>query len=62
MPEQDRYIPGVPCWIDTNQPDPDAAVAVVDHRRRNHRNSACRTGESDGAVNEVLGHVLVGVL
>ena len=23
----DRYIPGVPCWIDTNQPDPEAAVA-----------------------------------
>ena len=23
----DRYIPGVPCWIDTNQPDPDAAAA-----------------------------------
>ena len=27
MPERDRYIPGVPCWIDTNQPDPKAAVA-----------------------------------
>jgi predicted enzyme related to lactoylglutathione lyase len=27
MPERDRYIPGVPCWIDTSQPDPDAAVA-----------------------------------
>ena len=27
MPERDRYIPGVPCWIDTNQPDPEAAVA-----------------------------------
>jgi uncharacterized protein len=23
----DRYIPGVPCWIDTSQPDPAAAVA-----------------------------------
>jgi uncharacterized protein len=23
----DRYIPGVPCWIDTTQPDPEAAVA-----------------------------------
>lgn len=23
----DRYIPGVPCWIDTNQPDAQAAVA-----------------------------------
>jgi predicted enzyme related to lactoylglutathione lyase len=23
----DRYIPGVPCWIDTNQPDPNAAAA-----------------------------------
>ena len=23
----DRYIPGVPCWVDTNQPDPEAAVA-----------------------------------
>jgi predicted enzyme related to lactoylglutathione lyase len=27
MAEQDRYIPGVPCWIDTTQPDPDGAVA-----------------------------------
>jgi predicted enzyme related to lactoylglutathione lyase len=27
MPERDRYIPGVPCWVDTSQPDPDAAVA-----------------------------------
>jgi predicted enzyme related to lactoylglutathione lyase len=26
MPERDGYIPGVPCWIDTNQPDPDAAA------------------------------------
>ena len=25
MPERDGYIPGVPCWIDTTQPDPDAA-------------------------------------
>jgi uncharacterized protein len=27
MAERDRYIPGVPCWIDTTQPDPEAAVA-----------------------------------
>jgi uncharacterized protein len=27
MPERDTYIPGVPCWIDTSQPDPEAAVA-----------------------------------
>jgi hypothetical protein len=27
MPERDRYIPGVPCWVDTNQPDAEAAVA-----------------------------------
>jgi predicted enzyme related to lactoylglutathione lyase len=26
MPERDRYIPGVPCWIDTSQPDPEAAL------------------------------------
>jgi predicted enzyme related to lactoylglutathione lyase len=25
MPERDGYIPGVPCWVDTQQPDPDAA-------------------------------------
>jgi hypothetical protein len=24
--ERDGYIPGVPCWIDTSHPDPDAAV------------------------------------
>ena len=27
MPERNGYLPGVPCWIDTSQPDPDAAVA-----------------------------------
>ena len=27
MAERDGYIPGVPCWIDTSQPDLEAAVA-----------------------------------
>jgi predicted enzyme related to lactoylglutathione lyase len=27
MPERDGYIPGVPCWVDTSQPDPDKAAA-----------------------------------
>jgi predicted enzyme related to lactoylglutathione lyase len=27
MRERDGYIPGVPCWVDTSQPDPQAAVA-----------------------------------
>ena len=26
MSDQDRYIPGVPCWIDTSQPDPETAL------------------------------------
>jgi predicted enzyme related to lactoylglutathione lyase len=26
MPDRDRYTAGVPCWVDTNQPDPEAAV------------------------------------
>jgi predicted enzyme related to lactoylglutathione lyase len=26
VPERDGYIAGVPCWIDTSQPDPEAAV------------------------------------
>jgi uncharacterized protein len=26
MAERDGYIPGVPCWVDTSQPDPEAAV------------------------------------
>jgi predicted enzyme related to lactoylglutathione lyase len=26
MPERDGYIPGVPCWVDTSHPDPEAAV------------------------------------
>src|SRR5438046_713621 len=26
MLERDGYIPGVPCWVDTTQPDPEAAV------------------------------------
>jgi predicted enzyme related to lactoylglutathione lyase len=27
MERNDRYIPGVPCWVDTTQPDPDMAAA-----------------------------------
>lgn len=27
MPERDGYIHGVPCWVDTTQPDPEAAAA-----------------------------------
>jgi uncharacterized protein len=27
MERNDRYIPGVPCWIDTTQPDPKAATS-----------------------------------
>ena len=27
MTDQDRYIAGVPCWIDTSQPDAEVAVA-----------------------------------
>jgi predicted enzyme related to lactoylglutathione lyase len=26
MPERDGYIPGVPCWVDTSQPDPEKAA------------------------------------
>ena len=26
MPERDGYIPGVPCWADTSQPNPEAAT------------------------------------
>jgi uncharacterized protein len=26
VPERDGYIPGVPCWVDTNQPNPDGAL------------------------------------
>ena len=26
MPRRDGYIPGVPCWVDTSQPDPEAGV------------------------------------
>ena len=27
MPQRDGYLPGVPCWVDTSQPDPEAAAA-----------------------------------
>ena len=37
MPERDGYIPGVPCWVDTSQPDPDAALAFY---------AACSDGSS----------------
>lgn len=26
MPQRDHYIPGVPCWVDTGQPDPEASL------------------------------------
>jgi predicted enzyme related to lactoylglutathione lyase len=26
MPERDGYIPGVPCWVDTSQPQPEAVL------------------------------------
>ena len=26
MPDRDGYIAGVPCWVDTSQPDPEAAT------------------------------------
>ena len=26
MAERDGYIPGVPCWVDTSQPDPKSAL------------------------------------
>ena len=26
MSERDGYIPGVPCWVDTSQPDPEAVL------------------------------------
>jgi predicted enzyme related to lactoylglutathione lyase len=26
MPERDGYIPGVPCWVDASEPNPEAAV------------------------------------
>jgi uncharacterized protein len=26
MPDRDHYLPGVPCWVDTGHPEPDAAV------------------------------------
>jgi predicted enzyme related to lactoylglutathione lyase len=26
MPDRDGYIAGVPCWVDTSQPDPEAAA------------------------------------
>jgi predicted enzyme related to lactoylglutathione lyase len=26
MPERDEYIPGVPCWVDCQQPDPSAVL------------------------------------
>ena len=30
MSDRDRYIAGVPCWVDTRQPDPKAAVEFYD--------------------------------
>jgi hypothetical protein len=30
MPERDGFIAGVPCWVDTSQPDPDAAAGFYE--------------------------------
>jgi pimeloyl-ACP methyl ester carboxylesterase len=30
MPERDGYIPGVPCWVDATEPDPDAAARAFE--------------------------------
>ncbi len=30
MPQRDGYIPGVPCWVDASEPDPEAAVAFYE--------------------------------
>src|SRR3954463_15584647 len=32
MAERDGYIPGVPCWTDTSQPDPEAAATFYGGR------------------------------
>jgi predicted enzyme related to lactoylglutathione lyase len=26
MPVRDGYIPGVPCWVEASEPDPEAAL------------------------------------
>ena len=26
VPERNGYIPGVPCWVDASEPDPEAAA------------------------------------
>jgi predicted enzyme related to lactoylglutathione lyase len=26
MPQRDGYIPGVPCWVDVSEPDPEPAL------------------------------------
>ena len=31
MSERERYQPGVPCWVDTAQPDPEAAIRFYGH-------------------------------
>src|SRR5919204_631176 len=35
MPERDGYIPGVPCWIDTSQADPEGAAFCVWQAKEN---------------------------
>ena len=43
MPERDGYIPGVPCWVDTSQPDPEAAADLLRRLvRLGVRERACR--------------------
>ena len=43
MAERDGYIPGVPCWIDTSQRDPDAAASLREMAGRLQRIASGRT-------------------
>ena len=57
MLERDGYLPGVPCWVDTSQPDPEAAVAFYGNRPRRRFNrkdlrDALPEAEQQGGEND----------
>ena len=55
MSGQDRYIPGVPCWVDTTQPDPEAAVEFYCGLFGGSSRTSCRRGARQYFVARIRG-------
>ena len=55
MPERDGYIPGVPCWVDTSHPDPEAAARFYGGRPDRQQDDRLGTQGNDDGQGEAGG-------